>query len=150
MGQTIVNLGEGKLESNCIFNNRLVVEVCESFHVHYRNLRIVLSQKDWENFGKGMSDAWDRWNKRGKPDCGQGHMELCRKEVALNPLDNEACKINLNKNLYTLHDGKIFAEGADLIDDTYIHLKIRDLRIELTKSEFKELARVIKEADDAI
>lgn len=150
MGRTIVNLADGKLSGKAIFNNRLVVEVCETFHVHYRNLRIVLSQKDWESFGKGMNDAWVRWNQRGKPPCGSGHIELCRKEVASDPVDNEHCKVNLNKNLYELHEGKIFSEGADLQEDTYIHLKIRDIRLELTKAEFKELAKVVKEADDAI
>ena len=151
MGKTIVNLADGKLEGKAIFDNRMVVEVCETFHVHYRNLRIALSHKDWEQFGKGMNDAWTRWVQRGKPENKQGtHIELCRKEVASNPVDNEYCKVNLNKNLYEMHDGKIFAEGADLLDDTYIHLKIRDLRLELTKAEFKELARVIKEASDAI
>lgn len=151
MGKTIIGLAEEKFEEKAIFNNRLVVEVCETFHVHYRNLRIVLSQKDWESFGKGMNDAWTRWVQRGRPSCSSAnHIELCRKEVAVSPIDNDSCKVNLNKNLYEQNEGKIFAEGADLLDDVYIHLKIRDLRLELTKAEFKVLAKAIKEADDAI
>ena len=150
MGHTIVNLADRKLDGSPIFDKRLVVEVAETFHVHYRNLRIVLSQKDWEAFGKGMADAWKRWNDRGCPPAGSGHIELCRKEVAESPIDNDLCKVNLNKNLYAVNEGRIFAEGAELMDDQYIHLKVRDLRLELTKKEFKELATAIKEADDAV
>lgn len=150
MGRTLINLADKKLEGKAIFNNRLVVEVAETFHVHYRNLRIVLSQVDWESFGKGMSDAWKRWEQRGKPSCGEKHLELCRKEVAVSPIDNDLCRVNLNKNLYAENEGRIFAEGADLIDEQYIHMKVRDLRLEFTKAEFKTLAEVIKEAADAI
>lgn len=151
MGRTIVNLSDKKLDGKAIFNNRMVVEVAETIHFHYRNIRIALSERDWKEFGKGVSDAWTRWTQRGCPHPTNGkHIELCRKEVANEPIDNDFCKVNLNKNLYALNEGKIFADGADLLDDTYIHLKIRDLRIELTKSEFKVLADAIKEASDAV
>ena len=151
MGKTIVNLADKKFPERAIFNNRFVVEVAESFHVHYRNLRIVLSEKDWRELGKGFHDAWKRWTERGEPKAQVGqHIELCRKEVATVPLDSDYCKVNLNKNLYALHEGRIFSDGADLMDDTYIHLKIRDIRIELTKDEFKQLASAIKEASDVV
>lgn len=150
MGKTLIGLSSKKLEGKPVFDRRMVVEVAETFHFHYRNLRIVLSQKDWEEFGKGLSDAWTRWVQRGKPLCSSKHIELCRKEVASKPIDNDLCRVNLNKNLYAEHEGQIFADGAELEDDTYIHLKIRDLRIELTKAEFKILAEAVKEANDAI
>jgi hypothetical protein len=151
MGQTIIALADKKLEGKPIFDKRMVVEVAESFHFHYRNLRIVLSQTDWEQFGKGLNDAWLRWLQRGKPEAKKGqHIELCRKDVATVPLDSDYCKVNLNKNLYAENEGRIYAEGAELEDDLYVHLKIRDLRIELTKKEFKVLAEAIKEAADAI
>lgn len=150
MGHTIVNLADRKFPEHAIFNNRLVVEVAETVHFHYRNLRIVLSEQDWREFGKGMSDAWKRWNDRGCPPTGGSHLELCRKEVATNPIDKDFCKINLNKNLYAMHEGRIFAEGAELEDEQYIHMKIRDIRLELTKQEFKLLAEAVKEAADVI
>lgn len=150
MGKTIVNLADKKFPEHAIFNNRLVVEIAETVHFHYRNLRIALSEQDWKEFGKGMSDAWKRWNERGCPPTGSGHIELCRKEVAKNPIDKDFCKVNLNKNLYALHEGRIFADGAELDDETYIHLKVRDIRLELTKEEFKILAEAVKEAADVI
>ncbi len=150
MGRTLLPLADRKFPEKAIFNNRLVVEIAETVHVHYRNLRISLSETDWRQFGQGLHDAWKRWNERGCPPCGDKHIELCRKEVAKNPLDKDFCKVNLNKNLYAENEGRIFAEGAELEDDTYVHLKVRDLRLELTRDEFKLLAEAVKEASDAI
>lgn len=148
MGKTLVGLSERKLEEKPIFDKRFVIEVAELFHVHYRNLRIVLSQADWEAFGRGCADAWQRWVQRGKPECAHGtHIELCRKDVASSPVSDELCAVNLNKNLYALHEGKIFAEGAGLEDQTYIHLKMRDLRIEMTEKEFLIFADVVRKAE---
>lgn len=149
MGQTLDKLGEKRLEGKAIFNNRFVVEVCEAIHVHYRNLRILLSPNDFSEMAHGMSDALKRWEQRGFPEPSPStHIELCRKKVANHELGDNTVKVNLNKNLYALNDGKIFAEGADLEDDKYIHLKIRDLRVELTRSEFDALAEVILDARD--
>ncbi len=151
MGKTLIALSDKKLEGKPIFDRRMVVEVAESFHFHYRNLRIVLSQADWEQFGRGCADAWYRWVQRGKPEAKHGqHIELCRKEVASSPISNELCAVNLNKNLYAENAGRIYAEGAELEDETYVHLKVRDVRLELTKKEFKELASAIKEASDVL
>lgn len=151
MGHTIVNLADKKFPEQAIFNNRLVVEIAETVHFHYRNLRIVLSEHDWREFGKGIADAWKRWLDRDCPPPKQGqHIELCRKQIANVPIDRDYCKVNLNKNLYALNEGRIFADGADLMDEQYIHLKIRDVRLELTKAEFKLLAEAVKEAADVI
>lgn len=151
MGHTILPLSDKKLPEHAIFNNRLVIEIAETIHFHYRNLRIVLSEKDWREFGKGMSDAWKRWLDRGSPPPAQGqHIELCRKEIAKEPVDKDICKINLNKNLYAINEGRIFSDGAELEDERYIHMKIRDIRIELTKAEFRILAEAVKEASDVL
>lgn len=132
-----------------IFHHRFVVECCEHFHVHYRNLRILLSERDFVSMAEGMRDALKRWEMRGKPATGEGvHIELCRKEVALKPVDDNKMKVNLNDNLYLKHDGKIFADGAGLDDKNYIHLKIKDLRLELTVDEFNDLAETIAEAKE--
>ena len=147
MGQTIQTLAERKLSRPAIFNNRFVVESCESFHFHYRNLRINLSFQDWMNLGKGFSDAFLRWIRKGSPV--EGHAELCRKNVASSPRD-EGIKINLNKNLYGVNGGKIFSEGAGLEGEEYIHFKYRDLRLEMTKEEFLEMAECFVEAKEKL
>lgn len=150
MGQTLSQLSSRKIDSKAVFNNRFVVEVCEKVHVHYRNLRLLLSLNDFLSMANGMKDALSRWEKMGKPEPGNCHIELCRKEVATDALDSEKLAINHNKNLYPQNEGKIFSEGAEISDPTYIHLKVRDLRIELTLGEFNELAEAVAEARGAL
>ena len=95
---------------------------------------------------RGMVKSIERWGKLGNPEPGKGvHIELCRRKVAQDA-HNDGIQVNYNKNLYNVHKGQIFAEGADLEDESYIHLKIRDMRIELTEQEFRDLADVIGKA----
>lgn len=147
MGQTIKPLAQKQMTPSTIFNNRFVVEVCEVIHVHYRNLRIVMSLTDWLSFARGNADALKRWEAQGKPEPSEGtHIELCRKDVARHPVDKGDLQVNLNRNLYAAHEGRVFAEGADFKEPLYVHLKLRDLRLELTLDEFNELHDALVEA----
>jgi len=146
MGKVIETLAEKQANSKAIFDKRFVVELCEDFHIHYLNLRLRLSERDFVEVCKGCIDAFERWRGRGCPDSNGRHIELCRKRIAENPV-NEGFKVNLNVNLYKQCEGKIFSEGANFADDRYIHLKIRDVRLEMSIAEFKELADVIGEAN---
>lgn len=151
MGQTIKNLSTRKLSDKTIFNSRFVNEVCETIHFHYRNLRITLSLPDWISLAQGCSDALSRWKKLGEKSPEKGtHIELCRKEVAKEPQDEASVRINLNRNLYPQHEGRIFSEGAEFEDEKYIHLKIRDLRIELSMDDFNEIADCFQEAKEKL
>lgn len=150
MGKTLQTLAQRELQGPSVFNNRLVTEVCEVFHFHYRNIRILLPFEDWLAFCHGVKDSFERWNKRGCPEPNpRNHIELCRKQIKGNKSDNKV-KINLNKNLYNDHEGKIFAEGAGITEEEYIHLKIRDVRIELSKADFKEVADAVGEAAERL
>lgn len=150
MGRTLQKLAERKLDKKCIFNNRFVTELCESAHIHYRNLRIVLSLDEFITVADGFVASLDRWKKRGCPGTGVGqHIELCRKKVAITD-ESDKVVINLNDNLYNKNEGGIFAEGAEFTDERYIHLKIRDFRIEMSINDFKELADAVSEANSRI
>lgn len=150
MGLTIENLSERKIEQKSIFNNRFVIELCEKVHIHYRNIRIVQSLDDFMSTAEAFVSALERWKKRGCPGTGQGqHIELCRKKVAIAD-ESDKVQVNLNENLYLKNEGGIFAEGADFKEERYIHIKIRDVRIECSISEFCEIAKVIKEAEEKL
>jgi len=147
LGLTIQPLASRKVIEKAIFNQRFVVEICEKVHIHYRNLRILLSLQDFLEVARGMRDSLSRWEAQGRPEPKQGtHIELCRKQVAQFPLSPDSLAINLNKNLYLENEGKIFADGAELDEPRYIHLKVRDVRLELTLDEFKELSDAVIEA----
>lgn len=148
MGQTIESLQEKKLSGEQIFPKRFVVEICEAVHVHYKNLRLLLSLEDWKEMAKGMADSLRRWDERRNPETQAGtHIELCRKTVGSKNLGGDSVKVNLNKNLYAVNEGKIFAEGAQLEDEEYVHLKLWDLRLELTKDQYRTLRSAIVEAE---
>lgn len=150
MGQTLLNLARRKLKRKAIFNNRFVVEVCEKVHIHYRNLRLNLELDDWIKLSEGLKSSLTRWQKMGQPPCDKNnHIELVRKNVAGDGLSDEVL-VNLNRNLYKANKGRIFSEGADFDDDKYIHLKIRDYRIELSLDEFGVLTDAIKEAEERL
>lgn len=149
MGQTIYKLSSRKLSRQPVFPNRFVVEICEKVHTHYKNIRIVNSLYDWVNWAEGVRDSLDRWKKRGCPGTSKDkHIELCRKKV-ISEDEGDSLEINLNKNLYNVVDG-IFSEGAKIDDEQYIHFKIRDVRIELSISDFKEICHAVKEAEERI
>lgn len=151
MGQTIHNLASKPVANKTIFNNRFVIEICEAVHIHYRNLRILMSLDDWKSFVKGCSDSMLRWKSMGEPIPGSNqHIELCRKNIAKDENTDSFIKINLNKNLYLEHDGMIFSEGSEFEEDKYIHLKIRDLRIEMSVDEFNKLADCVLEAKERL
>lgn len=151
MGRTINKLSEKTIGKKAIFSNRFVIELCEKAHIHYRNIRIVQSLDDFINTAEAFVSALDRWKKRGCPGTGIGqHIELCRKKVAISD-ESDTVQINLNENLYKKNEGGIFAEGADFNeDDNYIHLKIRDTRIELSVDEFNIIADAFKEAQEKL
>jgi len=151
MGQTLQNLSTKPIKKEAIFNNRFVVELAECFHCHYRNLRILLSVDDWISIARGFSDSLKRWEALGSPNPDEmKHIELCRKPVAKFPKGDDSIKINLNRNLYLANEGRIFSEGAEFEEPTYCHLKLRDLRLEMSLSEFKQLCEAVKEAEASL
>lgn len=146
MGRSRLKLSEREISGKSIFNNRMVVEVCEKIHFHYRNLRIVLSLNDFLELAKGLVSTLDRWDKLGRPEPQKGaHIELCRKKIA-NDAYNDGIQVNLNDNLYNPNKDRIYAEGADFEEKHYIHIKLRDLRIEMSLKEFEGFANAIAEA----
>lgn len=150
MGNTLEKLSERTIGKKCIFDERFVIELCEKAHIHYRNIRIVQSLDDFINTAEAFVSSLERWKKRGCPGTGSNqHIELCRRKVAIAD-ESDKIQVNLNENLYKKNEGGIFAEGADFQEEKYIHLKIRDIRLELSISEFNEIAEAIKEAQEKL
>lgn len=145
MGRTLLPLAKREIGKKSIFNNRFCIEICEKVHTHYRNLRIVQSLDDFINMAEGFSQSLERWKKRGCPGTGGRHIELCRKNVAVADF-SDSIEVNLNDNLYAKNEGGIYADGANFNEPKYIHVKIRDIRLEMSIEEFKILSEVFNEA----
>jgi hypothetical protein len=147
MGHTLKPLASVEVKSKPIFNNRFVVEICEKVHTHYRNIRIVQSLDDFITMAMGFSDSLERWKKRGCPGTGKGvHIELCRKQVGIAD-ESKLFLVNLNNNLYNKNEDGIYSLGADFNEEQYVHLKLWDIRVELSIDQFKELVNVVAEAN---
>jgi len=150
MGHILKQLAKRDICSRTIFNNRFTIEISEKVHLHYRNLRIILNLSDFLELCKGCIASLDRWAKLGLPEPKEGqHIELCRKKVATEAC-NAGIQVSLNSNLYNKNEGKIYAEGAEFTDDQYVHIKIRDIRIECSIKEFEVLADAIIEAKERL
>jgi hypothetical protein len=150
MGKILKTLSWSNLSAQSIFPQRFVIEFCEKIHIHYRNLRLLLSLDDWLEICQGFITSYERWKKLGNPIPDKtSHIELCRRKVGQN-VQNEGIQINLNLNLYNQNKDKIYAEGANFEAEKYIHLKIRDIRLEMPISEFMELANNVAEAKRSI
>ena len=146
MGHSLFKLAKREIPNKSIFHNRFVVEIAEKVHFHYRNLRISLNLSDYLELCRGCVASIERWGKLGQPEPVKGvHIELCRRKVATDAV-NDGIQVNLNENLYNHNKDKIYAVGADFDEKRYIHLKIRDVRIELSIKEFEEVADAIAEA----
>lgn len=150
MGHSLLKLSKKEIADKAIFNSRFVVEICEKVHLHYRNLRILLSLPDFMELSKGLIVAMERWQKLGQPEPKAGqHIELCRRKVATGSY-NEGLQVNLNQNLYNANKDKIYAEGCEFEEEKYCHIKWRDLRIECSIKEFEEFADVVREAKEKL
>jgi hypothetical protein len=148
MGRTIEALSVKTIGKKSIFDERFVIELCEKAHIHYRNLRIVQSLDDFINTAEAFVAALDRWKKRGCPGTGNGqHIELCRRKVAIAD-ESDTVQVNLNENLYNKNEDGIFSEGANFTEEKYIHVKIRDLRLECSISEFNTICEAFMEAKE--
>lgn len=151
MGRTITPLAERNIGKKCIFDSRFVIELCEKAHIHYRNIRIVQSLDDFISTAEAFVSALERWKKRGCPGTGVNqHIELCRKKVAISD-ESDTIQVNLNENLYKKNEGGIFAEGAEFSEEeSYIHVKIRDIRFECSIAEFNKISDAFAEAKEKL
>ena len=61
MGKVILPLSEGELSEKTIFDRRFVIECCETFHLHWRNLRLELSADNWLQLVDAFETGIAKW-----------------------------------------------------------------------------------------
>ena len=57
MGKVIAPLAKTKVPANTVFDKRLVIECCERFHIHWRNVRLELTPDNWLRFVSTFEQA---------------------------------------------------------------------------------------------
>jgi len=114
-----------EVEDSPLFNSDLRIEVSEAIHLHRRDIRFLMSERQYENFTKGVIEAFGVWD--GK---------LADKDSIL---DNSSIPGN------ELLSGRWAIE--ELEGDT-IHFHYGDVRIEMTHKRFQRLLKLFKEAGE--
>ena len=150
MGKVIRKLAEGTVPEKTIFDKRLVVECCETFHLHWRNLRLELDHANWQDFIATMLEAERTWREGGSPPA-HDHFELQRKLIdTAGVLNRTSVGAELCENLYKTA-APPFGLHADFYDDDeFVHFHYRDLRVEMSVADFLGFSKVMADARERL
>lgn len=140
MGFTRKILHKKKVENFTKFYSKsLRVDISESFHLHYRNLRIEFSLKEWIIFGKSIFSAWLKWKLIGSP--------YLRPENKIIHLANEnSLPEEIGDREKTSRANELSVELQEATD--YLHIHYRGTRLELSIDEFNEYSKALHLASD--
>ena len=146
MGKVILPLSEGELADTTIFDRRFVIECCETFHLHWRNLRLELSADNWIQLVEAFETGIAKWRAHGSPRS-HPHLELARflmdtsEVIHPNTANAELCE-NLYKTLRETHG----ADAEFWVEDAFVHFHYRDLRVEMPIADFLAFSKTMAAA----
>lgn len=152
MGKPLSILSQEKVNYKTIFSKRLSIESAETFHIHYRNLRLEFQKENFEILIKAMKRAYDNYiGDMGIKVPGQVFLDLSFNLKEKKIAKSDELKIELCENLYIPNKEGIFGKGANFYEErAYIHIHYRELRIELPLAEFEIFARSIMQSYNEI
>jgi hypothetical protein len=114
--------------SPCVFYTRSArIDLAETFHIHWRNLRLELDASGFRLLVRGLLVSYLKWTFRGRPRSRppDRFMELIKARL---PSLKGELRIELQQQT------------------DYVHFHYRDLRIELTYAEFLQMAGAFRMA----
>jgi hypothetical protein len=143
MGKVILPLSEGELSEKTIFDRRFVIECCETFHLHWRNLRLELSADNWLQLVDVFETGIAKWRAHGSPRS-HPHLELARflmdtSEIVHPTTANAELCENLYKTLRETHG----ADAEFWVEDAFVHFHYRDLRVEMPIADFLAFSKTM-------
>ncbi len=108
-----------------LYNDKLSIELAESFHVHLRNIRIEFDMSEFEFFSDKLGLALLNWNSLGRPAISDTTIYLPAfwDISSVSHVTPERFDIELQDNQWNS-----------------VHIHYRNLRLEFTQEEFKEFA----------
>jgi len=140
MGNTIKILAEKKLKAvSDIYSDMHTIERCEDFHLHWRNLRMIFTKEEFEEFCKAVIFAYNNWQKQGKPEPvpGQSLPEYLFASK-INPVHGERSQ-----------DFAVEIQGdLPYMPQDMIHIHYKSLRFDVSHDEFLELAELFSKAKE--
>ena len=132
MGNTIRMLLEKKLRPESdIYGDFFSVERCESFHLHWRNLRMMFDRKEFEEFCGAVREAHSKWWLKNRKNP---NLKMSKPEYLfigkINPVHGERSR-----------DFAIEVQGnLPHMPRDMIHIHYKSLRLDVSHREFVELA----------
>ncbi len=118
-----------ELEPRMLSPKRICVELCENIHFHNRNVRYNFSQEEWATLAAAMQNLYKATEysiDKNKYEEGTNDFFIqCNYNT---PYPNSSSKYHSNR-----------FQIEECRDDTF-HIHYRDLRIELTRTEFYKIA----------
>ena len=124
MGNPIDTLSEKYFSGAPLYVEFVRVEQCECIHIHWRDLRILMTVEQFKRFFETLKDAYKIWDKELSPE----------KDVLL-----------ISSNI---PESPLF-EGRGLIEEQHgelIHFHYADLRLELQPQTFLMMTRLFEQA----
>jgi tRNA A-37 threonylcarbamoyl transferase component Bud32 len=149
MGKVIRHLADGTVPAKTIFDRRFVAECCETFHLHWRNLRLELSPENWKQMLAAFLEADRVWRANGSPDK-HPHLELTRFLRNDEALNSTAVGAELCENLYKTAPPPFGDDAEFYEEDEFVHFHYRDLRVEMSVEDFLAFSGVMAEARERL
>lgn len=120
------------------YNDFFTVEVCENFHIHWRNIRWQMLLPEWEVFSPSLMKAYKRWELLDKP---YPEPETIYLQNAYTKLPNS--QFDSNRTAIELQD-----VGYTNLPSVHFHYK--SLRIDWNIKELKEIIELFKDAEKTL
>lgn len=134
MGEIKKVLAIGEIEPRTLTSNSIWSDLCENIHLHYRNIRFDFSETEWAAFRAAINGI------------GLGVEKTAEEKNYREGDPNYLVQVMFNHRLKS--DSKYYPNRSviELQRDNTVHFHYRDLRIHMTISEFKEIAKAFTEA----
>ena len=140
MGHTRKILSSQKIPTIPIFSSsKLVLELAENFHLHYRNYRLEMDHVEFELMARAFIKAYAHWCFRGCPESSDYEKEGDKNIfLATSQLPALPSFANLETNV-----GSTRVELQEWID--YFHIHYKDFRLEFNRAEYQAFSEVVSE-----
>lgn len=127
MGNVRAVLSTKDIDAVGMYNEFVRTELCETIHLHYRDLRLNLTGEQFLNVKKTLQDGYQRWVDLGKPYPGNKDDLLC---------------------VLKMEDEQIFKNEMkiELVEGGYVHIHYKDMRLEVQFYTFFLFVTLFKEA----
>jgi len=112
------------------------IEVCENFHIHWRNIRMNLLEEEFKTYTQAIKDSRKKWDILRRP---YPYLSTIYLSPAWDKLPSEC--FNPTRMAIELQD-----VGKNNLPE--IHFHYRNIRIDMNKKELLEMCELFNEAKE--